>query len=52
LKWESGAKKEMEFMGFDFLRATPEERVIMILTLVGFLAVAGILYLYDKRKRK
>ncbi|HWQ41535.1 MAG TPA: LPXTG cell wall anchor domain-containing protein [Desulfosporosinus sp.] len=39
-------------MGFDFLQATPKERFIIILTLVGLLAVAGVLYLYDKRKKK
>lgn len=39
-------------MGLDFLQATPEERFITVLTLVGLLAVAGVLYLYDKRKKK
>ena len=39
-------------MGFDFLRATPEERAIMILFMVGLLVVAGIMYIFDKRKKK
>jgi hypothetical protein len=39
-------------MGFDFLQATPEERIITIIVLVGLLAIAGILSLYDKRKNK
>lgn len=39
-------------MGFDFLQATPEERITMIVILIGLLAVAGVLYLYDKRKSK
>jgi LPXTG-motif cell wall-anchored protein len=39
-------------MGYDFLQATPEERIITIIVLVGLLAIAGILSLYDKRKNK
>jgi hypothetical protein len=39
-------------MGFDFLQATPEERIIMIVIFIGLLAIAGILALYDKRKNK
>jgi hypothetical protein len=39
-------------MGLDFLEATPEERIIMIVVLVGLLAIAGIIALYDKRKNK
>lgn len=39
-------------MWFDFIQATPQERITMIAILVGLLAVAGVLYLYDKRKNK
>jgi len=39
-------------MGYDFLQATPEERIITIIVLVGLLAIAGILSLYDKRRNK
>lgn len=46
------SEEKMKFMVFNFLWATPEEWVIMILFMVGLLAVAGILYLYDKRKNK
>lgn len=39
-------------MGLDFLTATPEERITMIVIFAGLLAVAGVLYLYDKRKKR
>ena len=39
-------------IGYDFLQATTEERIIMILILVGFLVIAGILALVEKRKNK
>lgn len=39
-------------IGYDFLQATPEERIIMILIFVGLLTVAGILALIEKRNNK
>ncbi|MEN3006012.1 hypothetical protein [Dehalobacterium formicoaceticum] len=39
-------------MGYDFLQAALEERIITIIVLVGLLAIAGILALYEKRKIK
>lgn len=39
-------------IGYDFLQATPEERLIMILIFIGFFAIAGILALVEKRKNK
>jgi hypothetical protein len=39
-------------MGFDFLQATPEERIITFAILGGLLVIAGIMALYDKRKNK
>lgn len=37
-------------MGLEFLRATTEERIMMFIILGGFLILAGILAIYDKRK--
>jgi len=39
-------------MGFDFLRATPQERVMMILIMGGLLIVAGIMAYFENRKNK
>lgn len=35
-----------------FIDATPEERIIMILILLGLLTIIGIKLLYEKRKDK
>lgn len=39
-------------LGFDFLQASPEERFITILVLLGALAVIGIATLVSKRRNK
>jgi len=39
-------------IGYEFLQATPEERIIMILIFIGLLAVAGILAFFEKRNNK
>ncbi|QHA01069.1 MULTISPECIES: LPXTG cell wall anchor domain-containing protein [Dehalobacter] len=39
-------------LGSDFLQATPEEKLIIILVLLGALAVVGIASLVSKRRKK
>lgn len=39
-------------IGYDFLQATPEERMIMVLIFIGLLSIAGILALFEKRNNK
>lgn len=39
-------------IGYEFLQATTEERIIMILILVVSFIIAGILALVEKRKNK
>lgn len=39
-------------LGSDFLQATPEEKLIIILVLLGALAVVGIASLVSKRRKR
>ncbi len=39
-------------IGYDFLQATQEERIIMILIFAGLLTVTGILVLIEKCNNK
>ncbi|MBR0600071.1 LPXTG cell wall anchor domain-containing protein [Clostridiales bacterium BAD-6] len=45
-------KGEDHMLGYDFLQASPEERLITILVLIGVLAVVGIAALVSKRRKK
>jgi LPXTG-motif cell wall-anchored protein len=39
-------------LGYDFFQASPEEKLIIILFLLGALAVVGIASLVSKRRKK
>lgn len=39
-------------LGYDFFQASPEEKLIIILGLLGALAVIGIATLVSKRRNK
>jgi LPXTG-motif cell wall-anchored protein len=39
-------------LGYDFFQAFPEEKLIILLVLLGALAVAGIASLVSKRRKK
>lgn len=45
-------KGDEHMLGYDFLQASSEEKLITILVLIGALAVVGITSLISKRRKK
>jgi len=45
-------KGEAHMLGYDFLQASSEEKLITVLVLLGVLAVVGIATLVSKRRKK